>query len=272
MFKKLKSIRGVTLIETMVALLLVGIVTAAMFKAYINQHHAWMIQDSVIEMQQNARAAIDELTRQIRMTGYAVPNGQDPLTAYNADPDTIVVYYKAIADCDATIEHPMPLPSSELRCDGHDISCFFDGQEAYIYDPFLDIGEFFEISHVQAAAYHIQHNDDPLGHLYPQGSTVMSLDRVKFYIDNVSDTLHPKLMVQVGNQPAQVYAEDIIDLQFEYTLKNGMSIDEPSGSMVRDVRQVSITITARTPRPDHEFSQNPYRYETYQSKVHLRNL
>jgi hypothetical protein len=180
--------------------------------------------------------------------------------------------YKSMADCDATIEHAMPLPSAELRCDGHDVSCFYDGQEVYIYDPFADEGEFFLISHVQVAAAHIQHNTDPLSKKYPKGSIVISLDRVKFYIDNTSDTLHPKLMIQVGGQLPQVYAEDIIDLQFEYTLKNGVTADEINGPLVRDIRQVSVLVTARTPNPDVEFSKKPYRYETYQSKVHLRNL
>lgn len=272
MSKKIKNCGGITLIETLVALLLAGIVTAAMFKAYINQHHNWMIQDSVIEMQQNARSAIDELTRQIRMAGYAVPNGLDPIVASNADPDTILVYYKSMLDCDATIEHAMPLPSAELRCDGHDVSCFYDGQEVYIYDPYADEGEFFTISHVQTGSSHIQHNDDPLSRAYPAGSIVISLDRVKFYIDNTTDTLHPRLMIKVGNKLPVVYAEDITDMQFQYTMKNGSVLDQPSSLMVRDIRQISVLITARTPHPDPEFANDPYRYETYQSRVHLRNL
>lgn len=267
MLKKMKSQSGVTLVEVLLALLLTGIISAAMFRVYINQHQAWITQDNVIEMQQNARAAIDELTRQIRMSGHNLPNGTDAFDAFNTDPDTIMIYYKTTS-CDSPIEHDMPQPSSELRCDGHDVSCFFDGQLAYIYDPNLESGEFFTISHVQTGSSHIQHNSDVLSRTYPAGSQILAVEMVKFYVDN-SDTTHPKLMVQVSNFPPQVYAEDIEDLQFTYTLKNGITVDSPV--LKNDVRQIGIELRARTPQKDIEINDS-YRYRTYQSKVYLRNL
>lgn len=271
MVKLLKSTRGVTLVEIFIALFITGLLSAAMFRMYINQHHAWMIQDSVIEMQQNARAAIDELTRQIRMAGYELPNGLPPLEAYDTNPDTIVIHYKADSDCEAPIDKPMPQPSAELDCTEptSDVSCFFPGQQAYIIDPFIEQGEFFVISHVQEIPGKIQHNTCPLSRCYPKGSIILALERVKFYIDQ-SDTDHPKLMVQVGAGVPQVYAEDIIDLQFTYTLKNGVTTSDPV--IARDVRDVAVSLTARTPNPDVEFADNPYRHESYDSRVYLRNL
>lgn len=271
MKKILKSLRGVTLVEMLIALIISGILSAALFRVYINQHHAWMIQDSVIEMQQNARAAIDELTRQLRMTGYELPNGLIPLEAFNTNPDSIVIHYKANSKCSAPIDKPMPQPSAELDCTepGSDVSCFTIGQEVYIHDPFIEEGEFFTISHVQDIPGKIQHNTCPLSRCYPKGSIVIALDRVKFYIDQ-SDTLHPKLMIQVGSSPPQVYAEDIVDLQFDYTLKNGFTTAQPV--ITKDVRDIEILVTARTPNPDVEFSEEPYRFETYTSRVYLRNL
>jgi len=264
----LKSTRGISLIELMVALIVSGILATVIFRIYVNQHHNWIIQDSVIEMQQNARAAIDELTRQLRQAGYQLPKNLAPLEAYNTDPDTVVVFYNG-GDCDTPIEHGMPQPSAELRCDGHDVSCYSAGQVVYIWDPFDETGEFFEISQVQTASSHIQHNDWPLSKAYPKGSVILALDRVKFYIDQ-SDTLHPKLMVKFGDYPAQIYAEDIIDLQFNYRLKNGMTVAVPS--IPQDVREVSIDLTARTQHPDISFPDNPYRFESYGSRVFLRNL
>jgi len=266
--KILKSCRGISLIEMLLALLITGVLTAAIFRIYVNQHHNWIIQDSVIEMQQNARAAVDELTRQIRQTGYQLPNGLSPLEAYNTDPDTIVIHYNG-EECDAPIEHAMPQPSAELRCDGHDVSCFYIGQLAYIWDPDAGEGEFFEITQVQTASSHIQHNTSALSKCYPKGSVILSLNRVKFYIDR-SDTLHPKLMVQFGAFPPQIYAEDITDLQFTYTLKNGLSVSAPP--VAADVREIAVSVTARTHNPDVEFGDNPYRFETYRSNVYLRNL
>lgn len=266
----LKSSGGMTLVEVLIALLMTGILTAAMFRVYVNQHHTWMIQDRVIEMQQNARAAADELARQLRMAGYELPNNLPPIVAFDTNPDTIYIHYQS-AGCSAPIDKTMPQPSSELDCTGPtaDVSCFYVGQEAYIFDPNMEAGEFFPISHVQVTPGKIQHNKQKLSKCYPKGSIILALDRIKYYVDQ-SDTLHPKLMVQLGSFDPQVYAEDIVDLQFNYVMKNGDTVDVPG--IAKDVRAIGITVQSRTPQKDVEFTATPYRYETYQSRVYLRNM
>jgi hypothetical protein len=259
---------GMSLVETLVALFMTGLVMASVFGVYINQHKNWMIQEEVTDAQQNARAVIDELTRQTRMAGYELPLGLPGIEAYNTNPDTIVINYSADG-CNATIEHDMPLPSSELRCDGHDVSCFYDGQWAYIFDPDSGGGEFFEITHVQTGSQHIQHNTMDLSRVYQAGAIILALQQVKYYIDR-TDTTHPNLMIQLPGQAPQVYAENIEDLQFQYTMKNGAVLDVPT--LVGDVREVIITLTARTDKPDPDFPADPYRRRTYSSKVNMRNF
>ena len=268
MSRTLKAEAGMTLIEILIALLITGVLTAAMFRIYMNQHESWMIQDSIIEMQQNARAAVDELSRQMRMIGYALPNGMQPFVAYDANPDSILIYYKQDAACDVQLEHTMLSGTDNIKCDGHDLSCFSVGQRAYIYDPVLEKGEFFLISAIQTGTYTIQHGA-ALTRAYPTGSQVMAIDQLKYYLDQ-SDTLHPMLMVQFGTGSPQVYAEDITDLQISYTLKNGITVDNPP--IVSDVRKISLSLTARTARKNLDFAGNPYMFETYQSSVYLRNL
>jgi hypothetical protein len=267
--KKLKDKAGISLLEMLVALFLSGIVTAAIFELYIAQHKNWNIQDDVTNIQQNARAAIDELTRQVRMAGHELPLGIPPIEAYDTNPDTIVVNFSA-GGCDAPIEHTMPLPSSELRCDGHDVSCFYDGMFAYIFHPDSGGGEFFEISLVQVGSSHIQHNKWPLSKCYEKGSIILALNRVKYFIDNTTDSLHPNLMLELPGRAPQVYAENIDDLQFRYTMKNGMVVDVPP--IPSDVREVEIILSARSEKPDIDFPDNPYRRRTYTTKVNLRNL
>ncbi len=269
MKSKLRNQYGMTLVETLIALLMTGIITAAMFRVYINQHQSWMIQDSVIEMQQSARASIDELTRQLRMTGYGLPNGMIGLFTYDENPDSLVIYYRVNDNCDAPLVVAMSNPTDVLDCTGNDVSCFLAMETAYIYDPYIESGEFFEISSVQTGASHIQHMSDPLSRAYPAGSEIMTIDRIKFFIDD-SDTTHPNLMIQVGDNPPEVYGEDITDLQFTFMLKNGFVMDEVPEALTRDVRRIGIKIDARTQRKNEEFG-DPYRYETYESTVSLRN-
>jgi prepilin-type N-terminal cleavage/methylation domain-containing protein len=267
-FVNQKRKKGFTLVELLIVLLITGILVTEGYGVYINQHKGWIIQEQVTTMQQNARAAMHELETKIRMAGYKLPGGIEPIYAKNSNPDTITIVFKDEMECDATIEHAMPTPSSELRCDGHDVSCFHENTWAYIYDPYADTGEFFFITQVQEASSNIQHNTMDLSRCYPQGSIVSYMDLFKFYIDK-TDTSHPNLMEQHVLETPQVYAENIEDLQFRYGLANGVYVDVPPAASV--VREVQISLVARTDRKDLQFT-GQYRRRTLTSDVKIRNL
>lgn len=264
-----KNERGVTLIELLVALVMTGIIVSAGYGVYLTQHEGWIIQEQISNMQQNARAGVHELETRIRMAGYNLPKGLEPIHASNTNPDTITVLFQNENNCEAPIEHAMPMPSSELRCDGHDVSCFSESTWAYIYDPFADTGEFFWITQVQTSSSNIQHNTMDLSRCYPVGSIVMYVDYYKFFIDATTDTNHPNLMVQRYGETPQVYAEDIENLQFRYGLANGVFLDVPPAASV--VREVVIGLTARTERKDLQFA-GQYRRRALTSDVKVRNL
>ncbi|MBV5327055.1 MAG: prepilin-type N-terminal cleavage/methylation domain-containing protein [Chlorobium sp.] len=62
--------RGFTLVELMIAVAVGGIVMAAVMTSFLSQHRSYLAQDEVVEMQQNARVAMDMLTRDIRSAGF----------------------------------------------------------------------------------------------------------------------------------------------------------------------------------------------------------
>ncbi|MCP4704367.1 MAG: hypothetical protein GY865_07135 [candidate division Zixibacteria bacterium] len=264
---KLKNRAGMSILEVLIALFLAGIVTTAIFKIYITQHKNWMIQEDVTDIQQNARAAIDELNRNIRMAGHALPFGLNAIEAYDTNPDTIIVNYYDNS-CDVSVEQPMANPASDIKCDGHDVSCFYSGQWIYIDDPSAGNGEFFAISTILSGSSTIQHSS-ALSKSYAIGSKIMSISQIKYFIDN-SDSLHPNLMMESPGQKPQIYAENIDNLQFRYTMKNGITTDSPVISA--NIREVEILISARSDKPDVDFPDDPYRRRTYSSKVNLRNL
>jgi prepilin-type N-terminal cleavage/methylation domain-containing protein len=263
-----KNEKGVTLIELLVALVMTGIITSAGFGIYLTQHEGWIIQEQVSNMQQNARASMHELETKIRLAGYGLPGGIEPIYASNTNPDTITIAFQNEFNCEATLEHAMSSPSSELRCDGHDVSCFSESTWAYIYDRSADTGEFFWITQVQTGSSQILHSGMDLSRCYPTGSIVMYVERYKFYIDK-TDTTHPNLMRQGVGETPQVYGEDIENLQFRYGLANGVFVDVPPAASV--VREVLVTLTARTARKDLQF-QGQYRRRNLTSDVKVRNL
>lgn len=253
--------------ETLIALFMTGIVISAILGVYANQHKNWLVQEEVADIQQNARAVIGELTKQIRMAGYKLPLGLDGIEAHNTNPDTVVVTYSDNIS-NAPLSANMASSSAELQCDGQDVTFLHDGQLAYIFDPDSGGGEFFTITDVQASPPRLQHGI-PLSKAYRTGAIVLSLQHIKYYVDQ-TDTLHPNLMMKLPGQGAAVYAEGVEDLQFRYTMKNGMVVDVPTVAF--DIREVSISITARSSKPDPNLPGNPYRRRTFFSQVNLRNL
>ena len=197
-----------------------------------------------------------------------LPVGLDPIKAANTNPDTLTITYR-IDNCDTYLSDPMPLPSAELKC-ATDISCFQDGQWIYIFHPDSGGGEWFVITEVQAAARHIQHNTMSLSKKYDADAILLSMQQIKFYIDNTTDPEHPSLMVSVPGEPPHVFAENISDLQFKYRLKNGVVVDVPI--LTEDVREVLISVTGESRYPDSESADNERRERTYTSSVNLRNL
>jgi Tfp pilus assembly protein PilW len=246
-----------------------GVVTMAIFRAYVTQHKNYMIQEDITDMQQSARASIDELSRNIRMAGYELPVGLAPLEAYNTNPDTIVMTYNT-SDYQTFLSTAMADGTSPLQCGSSD-SGFTAGDWVYIYEADSARGEWFQISDVQASPPVIAHTSMNLSRAYGEKSLIIPLTRVKFYIDNVTDPSHPNLMMQLQGQAAQVYAENVSDLQFKYKMKGGQLLDVPD--IVENVRDVEIQITGRSEQPELADNGDPtYRDRTFSTAVYLRNV
>ncbi len=62
--------KGLTLIELLIALVLLAMVVAGIYRLFLTQNTAYSVQDQVVEVQQNVRGAMEILLRDLRMTGY----------------------------------------------------------------------------------------------------------------------------------------------------------------------------------------------------------
>jgi len=72
-YSKKNREEGFTLIELLVAMALALVVIAALSSTFVIQQKTYNTQEQIAEMTQNARAATDMMTREIRMTGYGTP-------------------------------------------------------------------------------------------------------------------------------------------------------------------------------------------------------
>src|SRR5512147_2456385 len=61
---------GFTIIELLAGILISGILMAGLYAVFYSQQIAFSAQEQVAEMNQNIRAALDLMTREIRLAGY----------------------------------------------------------------------------------------------------------------------------------------------------------------------------------------------------------
>lgn len=84
----MRTDKGFTLVELMVALVIAMIVMAGIYSVYHSQHKSHVVQEGVAEMQQNLRAAMFMMGREIRMAG-CNPTDEASAGILTADPNTI---------------------------------------------------------------------------------------------------------------------------------------------------------------------------------------
>lgn len=74
MMGQMRSRRGFTLVELMLAVTLLSIVIVGVLESLTRQHKSSIVTESIVEVQQNVRAISYLIEREIRMAGFMVPN------------------------------------------------------------------------------------------------------------------------------------------------------------------------------------------------------
>jgi prepilin-type N-terminal cleavage/methylation domain-containing protein len=78
--------KGITLIELLVALVICAISIAAIYRLFIAQSRAYVVQDQVAEIQQNIRTVMELIVRDVRMAGFDYDNSNSPVRIENFKP------------------------------------------------------------------------------------------------------------------------------------------------------------------------------------------
>ena len=264
--RRRKSERGMTLIELIVAMTIGGILITLIFQFFNTQAQSFLQSRDTAEMQQELRWALQFMSDHVKLAGNGVPPRSIDTTGFqvieNADgpsgaPDSlsIVGSFRSLV---ITIDQNMGNEGSQIKCsDKGNVppqaleSLFELGDLAVISDGTFT--EVFQITTVQAD--HLWHNEAPpwnddnkLDHRYTAGSTIMSVTHYSFFVA-ADESGHPNLMVKTQAYPPQILAGDVDQFQIRFKMKSGAFQNDIAANEVEDIRQVEITIRARTPKP-----------------------
>jgi prepilin-type N-terminal cleavage/methylation domain-containing protein len=260
------SNKGMTLVEILVVLVVGTILMAAMFGSFINQQKSYAVQDQVIDTQQTLRAAIDQMTREIRMAGYGghiletfgnVNTFTHIITPINDSPqDSITIL---VADEVAKLSQNATAGSNQLNLDA---SNMFDtssrrylclqGQNNYL---------------IQGVSGNTVTLTTPLQEDHLINESVGLVKAITYRIDpNTTNLVRDENTGEGG----QILGEDVETIQIRYTLDSGTVVDSPASP--EEIRMVSVTLTARTRRPYEEYPGDGYLRRVMTTGIEVRNL
>jgi Tfp pilus assembly protein PilW len=77
---KIQNNKGVTILELLIVALMTSIIAAAGMEFFVRVNQQYVSQDDITEMQQNVRASLEEICRELRMAGFNTP---DTVAAYS---------------------------------------------------------------------------------------------------------------------------------------------------------------------------------------------
>jgi prepilin-type N-terminal cleavage/methylation domain-containing protein len=285
----LKKNKGVTLIELLVALVISGILVGAIYRTFIGQQKTYTVQEQVVDMQQNVRAGINRMMREIRMAGFGnvsmllpppgitiggknypdVVNPDYPVAGSVTILSGICFYYingSGEKEVVSTTEVPV---SNQIK-----VNSLTDSQGNVLFDTgdrkYVSIGgvESYTITNITGNTLTLS---GTLTYSHPVGTPVYGIRAVSYQVDGTLTLLRdeiPRPSTQPLPQP-QPLVDNIETLQFVYLKDDGIT----QTANPPDIRVVRVTLRARTNDSDPEYkSDGGYRKRVIASNIHLRNM
>ena len=273
MKERKQNSQGFTLVELLIAMVIAMIVLGAIFFTFKSQQDSYLVQSQVSMAQQNVRAAMYMIGRDIQMAGYYTEFVTDSYTMDWDDQggnETIrpLIYARDNIDdsgggdgikdrtdliviVNANMDDGGQLGSGQTAS-GTTASESLRGVTnleaercGLLVKEDLLGAEFFQVDPSDAGSGAIQLSAT-LNESYYEGDWIYRADVIVYYVDDTTDPQHPSLIRHnLGkNESPQTIAEDIEDLQFRYLLDDGTLVS--SGFDEENVRAVEVSLLTRT--------------------------
>jgi len=275
--------QGFTLVELLIAMAISLVVLSAVFFTFKSQHDSFLTQDQVSAMQQNVRAAMIMITRDIQMSGYYTnfdrydhtmdwddlngssdPDGTDeetirpliyahdniddsPANGDNIKNGTDLIVIAKASDKGRSLAAGEYATGNTIDASLRDVDDLKRDKCGLLVKNDLSSADFFRVEEDSGAITLSPGRE--LQESYSEGDLIFRADVVIYYVDD--DARSPCLRRKNlgNNEGAQVIAENIDNLQFRYLLDNGTWVSDPNnppGTSGANVRAIEVSLLART--------------------------
>jgi Tfp pilus assembly protein PilW len=270
MRKIVRTNRGLTLVELLLAMVFSAVLIAALYRTFIGQQKTYTVQEQVVEMRQNVRAAISNMIRELRMTGFGnvseiLPatfgTGPSAVTCQNVvNPNMPSTGWVTVVTALTSGSQGATLTSTISRGNApvievSSLADFNTGSRRYISIGGVEAHTITSInttSRQLTLGERLIYNHNPNTRVYPI--------RAISYLAGARN--------ENTGGGAQPTAENIESVQFEYLDAQG----NPATSDAA-VQMIRVRVIARTDQSDPQYrSGDGYRRREISSNIHLRNV
>ncbi len=275
------SQRGFSLVELLIAMMVTTFVLAASSKFMSMMVQNMRRYELMTEATFNARAAIDTIVRDLRLSGACLPITGDFMSLdgnHNNNTDTIITRTGLVRpDMSCVRTATTVAVTSAASIPVSSASGFTVGMRAYIRNP--TIGDYFDITGINTVTNTISGTGAFANGPYPIGSGVYAIDERSYFLANrtTAGGTTSQLMLQIGSQTAQAFAVGVDTLNFSYQLKRNCPtcdvVQIPASGNDdewRLVQQITVSLSARADRTNPDGVT--YERRTMTVNVKPRNL
>jgi prepilin-type N-terminal cleavage/methylation domain-containing protein len=259
----LKDHRGFTLIELMIALVISAILVGGTHSIFITQQRTYVLQDQVVGTQQDARAALTIMARDIRMTGmltgfdgFSVNGSTEAITPTNSNaaPDQITLVFAAEEFAVSGTSVTVDTVNDKVVTLSADASAFFDTDHKK-YVAFEGESHVYQISSVTSTTLTL--TESPPDYLENFSARVFRVRAITYSVSGTS-------LYRNNGEASQILAgatnqSQVEDLQIAYQVEGSSdwiydadTSSWPTGEGNEDIRLVRINLVVRTPIEDAE--------------------
>jgi prepilin-type N-terminal cleavage/methylation domain-containing protein len=232
--------RGFTMIELMVTLVLLGMAGTFIYTVFITQHNSYVAQQDVSETQQDVRVSLDMLTRDLRSTGYGVANGGTGITAASNNSITFHVaqgFHVASGASPFLAANP-----AGTAITVNTVTPFAVGDTVRIMSM-LDRSQIgsYTVNAIDSGTHTLTLSGAPT--TAHQGDAIVGADNAITY--SLAGGVLQRTSTMNGTENL---ADQMLGLQFNYTLDDGSVTSSVTGANLANIRMVQVTMSSQTIR------------------------
>lgn len=275
---KWTSCRGMSLVEILLVMAILGVVMLAVMSLYVPAVKSTTIQTRVTDVQSNLRLAADRMTQDLLLAGFLIPD--EPIVFESGTPDDpadLTIQTRTVVDNFGRIGSAANGPSSvALTLSNVDMAEYFpENSKVRVFNPInmIELAPYNEAL-ATAAQDHVYTVDSVAGSTITVNhagmlSGISNAEFVEAVVIRVRDNLQPPLQTiryrvvngdlqrTVNNGNAQILARGVDGVTFAYTHST------TSGR----INKVDFTLRGQT-----EAYQGDVKTRQFRSSVTLRNV